>query len=260
ILPLGLCGQLISYDFEEWETFFNYEKPVGWETNQDTIFQSLTKDSDSASGDFAMKLFSESTSGFFGCISSAQTSAVFDAPSPLTLQLKAFVKIIPETAATKPNFVISVSVFNNSTFLDNISYETDTAITEYEEITMDIPFHFVDSLVIRISSGGFPTAVDGCEGHTIAYVDDVSIVENIISSNSKLEEEDFSFYPNPSNGFLNIESENAYVTYQVRDIIGQKLESGVIENGRINLLSKGNLIVVVRTKEGDSKIIRIVNF
>ncbi len=60
-------AQIELISFEDWEDYLNYERPVGWETNQDATYKRLEKSTDAMDGAYALKFVPSSTSAWHRC-------------------------------------------------------------------------------------------------------------------------------------------------------------------------------------------------
>ena len=57
LIHYGLSrAQIPDGSVELWEEVFNYDKPAGWSTNQDTLHSRFEKDSISIDGNYSLKI------------------------------------------------------------------------------------------------------------------------------------------------------------------------------------------------------------
>src|SRR5688572_1061242 len=101
IIPLILDlessqAQIPNGSFEFWEEVLNYEKPVGWSTNQDTNYTRIEKDTFAIEGNYSLKLMPTVTYSWQGCTSWAVTHVEFDSVLPYNSALTFYLKSVPE--------------------------------------------------------------------------------------------------------------------------------------------------------------------
>lgn len=80
-------------------------------------------------------------------------------------------------------------------------------------------------------------------------LDTLDELKNVLSTNDKVLEQNISIFPNPTSGSLNIKTVNitSELKYQVFNLLGQNLKSGVIRNNEpINLSSLANAVYLVK--------------
>ncbi len=79
-----------------------------------------------------------------------------------------------------------------------------------------------------------------------------------VASTNKFDKQSLKLYPNPTNGLVYIEAQDLQ-SYEVYNLLGQRLLSGTSEVINLQDLSKGTYIVKVRTQSGEvmtSKVIK----
>ena len=84
-------------------------------------------------------------------------------------------------------------------------------------------------------------------------LDNVNVVTNDLTNQEKFISNSFSVYPNPSNGYINIQSSVNNENVNIYNTIGKKVWSGIIENIVQVYLSKG--IYFLENKKETIKII-----
>src|SRR5690554_1879256 len=82
-------------------------------------------------------------------------------------------------------------------------------------------------------------------------------------SNASFEKQTLKLYPNPTSGLVHIEATQELQSYEVYNLLGQRLLSGNVNvNGNINInlqeLSQGTYIVKVRTQSGEVMTSKVV--
>lgn len=78
-----------------------------------------------------------------------------------------------------------------------------------------------------------------------------------VASNNSFEKQTLRLYPNPTNGLVHIEAQDLQ-SYEVYNLLGQKLLSGTNEVINLQELSKGTYIVKVRTQTGEVMTSKVV--
>ena len=246
IIILAFCqgsfGQILNGSFEEWTTELNYEKPTFWETNQDSLYTRIQKDTCRIDGDFSIKFTSNSPSAWVDCNSHASLSTRLNESIVENQHISFYLKSIP---------VDTHEVFFQFTayyYKDNQSEGQETFMAEetYEDFSLielaDIPFG-VDSIQIFIFSGAINGADDGCYQRTTSWVDGLRIFKRT-SATKSISQNGVKIYPNPSNGNFNIQqSANKYKRYRVLNILGKEIKSGTLENSNFSIPKSGPYIL-----------------
>ena len=87
----------------------------------------------------------------------------------------------------------------------------------------------------------------------IIALDNVNVVTNNLTNKEKLNSNSFSVYPNPSNGYINIESSENDEIVNIYNTMGKTVWSGIIDNKVLIYLAKG--IYFLENQEETFKII-----
>ena len=87
----------------------------------------------------------------------------------------------------------------------------------------------------------------------IIALDNVNVVTNNLTNKEKLNSNSFSVYPNPSNGYINIESSVNDEIVNIYNTMGKTVWSGIIDNKVLIYLAKG--IYFLENQEETFKII-----
>ena len=87
----------------------------------------------------------------------------------------------------------------------------------------------------------------------IIALDNVNVVTNNLTNKEKLNSNSFSVYPNPSNGYINIESSVNDEIVNIYNTMGKTVWSGIIDHKVLIYLAKG--IYFLENQEETFKII-----
>ena len=244
VLPILLDAQIVTFDFEEWINEENYERPVEWETSQDTLFSRIVKSDDSSNGEYAMKFLSDVTSGFLGCETFARAQFKIDNPSTSNLLLECDVKVIPLDLNENPFFSLMVQLYKNGNFVDEVEWETEESIMEYEKITLDLPYSHIDSVEIIIWGGAISTATDACVQNTEAWIDNIVLKEDVVNSQKVVEYERVGISYNIAQRTVNISGDySKYNKYIISDISGRLIQKGNLSHQTISFDGNGIYIL-----------------
>ena len=235
IMPFLSSAQVASFGLEDWENISTFEKPIGWETTQDTLFDRILKSSDSSEGNFAMHFVAQSSSAFLMCDAYAWTSFKIENPSSKYLALTFDVKIIPEIDMTTPFFVANVEVYQNGTAIGNATWRPVDAILDYEKILLEIPYVEIDSMTITFGSGAIGSSVDDCYAKTEAWLDNIVVVEGITNTTFNVNNNVLKIAPNPISHFINIEGDiKRFSAYEIISTSGQLMQKGKMTDSQID--------------------------
>lgn len=148
ILGQPVFSQIPNGNFESWTPEFNYERPSFWETNQDTIYDRLSKDTDRIEGEYSLKLSTNSPSGWVECNSIARLSTKIEEITSENQYINFYLKSIPVDDTQDVFFNFSAYYFKDGEVEANELFQAEQT---YEEFTLiefaDIPIG-VDSLQI----------------------------------------------------------------------------------------------------------------
>lgn len=242
-------AQIPNGGFESWTQEFNYETPTGWESNQDTFYLRVEKDSLSVEGNYSLKLNSNVQSAFFDCSSTVGMQTKFDEPVSDQQNISFYLRCIPDN----PEFIffeLIASYYKDGQLESYESYIPEQTFEEFTQIEMeDIPLG-VDSLKIVIFSGALNGADDGCYNFTNSWVDDLKINTTTTAVHNKIEKQ-IEIFPNPSSGFFNIQQEsNEYKTFRVLNILGKEILRGTLENSSFYITRRGPYILQLHSSKG----------
>ncbi|MFK7773552.1 MAG: hypothetical protein AB8F94_15485 [Saprospiraceae bacterium] len=268
----SVIGQIIpNGSFEEWEIVNGYEKPVGWLTNQDPIHEGLVKSNLSHDGNYSLLLFpSEETmsSGWTTCESLIYTSIKLTDLIGLNKSFFFYLKSIPDSTGLSiwndnvtPYISLRVRMFLNGSYLGENTLSHFGIVPKFDLMEMPITITNADSIQIFLSGGSTANGFDGCAYHSYSWIDDFRIGDSgIISTNKNINQDSYEIFPTPSEGLINIKGDLTKLEgYEIFNLLGQRLENGIIKTSQINIKSKGTLFLVLKSNSGDSSIFKIIN-
>lgn len=133
------------------------------------------------------------------------------------------------------------SILNSMLFFDTIALPN--LWTNFQVKLEDIPLNTPLYIAFRHYSNN----------RYIMALDNVNVVTNDLTNQEKFISNSFSVYPNPSNGYINIQSSVNNENVNIYNTIGKKVWSGIIDNIVQVYLSKG--IYFLENKKETIKII-----
>lgn len=254
-------GQIPNGGFEDWEATPYYEKPLFWNTNQDSDFVRFEKDTICVEGNFSLKAIPSTYSAYFECNSQANIRVGLDMPVGEGKCLAFFLKSIPDSTnqcgggICNTFFRIAGRFWASGISVSVYKWESYVPIDTFTEIEIPIADPDVDSLSIYIYAGAENGATDGCHFQSISWVDGIRI-KTIAGYEPKPENDpaDVTVFPNPSNGTIQIDPPNGrFDKYQIIDNLGRMIQEGRLMNSTILFESKG--VFWLRLFQSDGKAI-----
>ncbi len=243
-----VCGQIPNGSFEFWEEIFNYEKPLDWSTNQDTLHTRFERDTISIDGQYSLKIIPGVTSSWLGCESQAGIHVNFNT----TLASNSSLTFYAKSVSTDPGqnndvyLIVNVFTFNSDTILNTYDWRTFTSIEEFTKVEIPLSDENIDAISIFISGGAGSNPGDGpCLNRSISWIDGMAI-DSLTSDgfSSLLEVPYVSVYPNPSNGLVHIRNrDGSSMEYELYSIIGELISKGQIVGDELVIHEKGTYIL-----------------
>jgi len=232
-------SQIPNGSFESWEIVDNYEVPTLWQTNQDSTIVRVSKDQDSADGEYAMKFSSNAGSAWFDCASRATLYHKFDEAIGENQSFFFYLKTISLQQNEDPFFSLFCRPFVDGVQQEAIEWFSTTEYTEYTQIEIPIFNSAIDSIELILASGALNGADDGCYSETEAWLDGFALSPST-TSNENVSKENINIYPNPSDQKFRIsQEENEYQFYCIFNNLGQEVQSGKLENEEVILADQG---------------------
>ncbi|GJM32311.1 MAG: hypothetical protein DHS20C18_13120 [Saprospiraceae bacterium] len=245
ISPNYLYSQIPNGGFENWEIIDDYEKPVNWETNQDTNHIRFEKSNISFEGEYSMKIISSSLTAWTECNSLAQTSVKLDPYEGENRSLSFNLKSIPDTLNQTGNlfFILRVIFFESGNFESDYQLERYDIIEEFTFVEIPMSNPNVDSLEISIIGGAWNGPADGCHDRTITWIDNF-MINTMLTSTIDNTINNINIFPNPSKGIIEVQS-RAYQfnRFELINSQGIIVERGNIINSSIRTNSTGLFVL-----------------
>ncbi len=193
----ALC-QIPNGGFEYWENILNYEKPVLWQTNQDSNIVRFVKDTIRTEGAYSLKIVPSAATAWLDCRSIATTSAKLVAPVGDNQSLYFQVRSVPDNQFGGTYLEILGKFYAGGTFISNYEWKNFEEIEDFTAVELPIPSPDVDSLTISISGGAINGAADGCSNMSFSWVDGFEISSStLLNIPETLDESSVLFFPNP---------------------------------------------------------------
>ena len=239
LIHFSTIAQIPNGGFEIWETIENYEVPSLWETNQDTIYSRITKDSISIEGEYSLKLSSDSQTAWFDCSSRVTLSHRLETPIGEGKSFFFNVKVQPDNIDNIGYFSFYCFPYVNGMLQESIKWETSEEYTDFTLIEIPISNPEIDSIFIQIVSGALNGADDGCYNKTNAWVDGLSI-ENSTTNVINVLQDQINIYPIPTDSKITIEQKgHEYHKYCVFNNLGQEIMHGDLSIPELELPETG---------------------
>lgn len=258
LIQTEMFAQISNAGFEEWEQIQNYEKPMFWDTNQDSTFTRFEKGEISVEGEYSLKIIPSTP--IMSCMSIARIGVKLQTPIGENKSLTFFAKSIPFPSNDEETVFLQVSghLYSGGNFESNYVWETFDRIDDFTKIQIPITYPNVDSISIVIAGGASLRPADGCENYSYSWIDGMKIEElEVVSSHSELEVNDteIAIFPNPSNGIIEINDKgntifnnnvnNNVNRFYLYSLDGRLVKSGHLTDGTINTqnILAGNYLI-----------------
>lgn len=248
-------AQIPNGSFELWEDVFDYEKPISWWTNQDTLYSRFEKDSNSIEGDFSLKIIPGAISSWNGCESRASIHVDFGNPLAKNSALTFFIKAISIDSSINndPFLRIYIYYIDSLKQTNTILWSVPETFNEFTRIQIPLPDENLNGISILIAGGAGTNPTDGpCIHRTISWIDEMTIES--ISSNGYLkfqQNPEISVYPNPSSGLINVTCvDKAIMEYQLYSLTGEIISKGKMPSGQLLIQNKGIYILKLLIDSG----------
>lgn len=260
ILSFPLFSQILNSSFEEWESFPTYDKPLHWETNQDTNFVRFIKDTISYEGDYALHAVPSGVSAWTNCASVAKVGVKLAAPIGSNQSLYFYLRTLSVNANDDTYAEVSGKLFLDQTFVSNYYWITSEEYPEYSLIEIPIDEPTIDSLTIEIWAAKANAANDGCFGASQVWFDNFYIAEKSITAIKSLDEINVTIFPNPSNGRIELKGDIApFKKFRIINLLGQEVAGGNLENAAIEINDVGVLFLILENEKGETFVGKILN-
>lgn len=210
LCTLNALSQIPNGGLEDWETIQNYEKPLLWQTNQDTNIVRFMKDTVRTEGAYSLKIIPGTGSAFWDCRSIAWASAKLAAPVGDDQGLYFHARSIADNPFGGTYLEVSGKFYAGGTFVSNYEWKTFDEIVDFTAVELPIPSPGVDSLTINIFGGALNGATDGCGNKSYSWVDGFEILPSTATAISEsLDESPVRVFPNPVGDIVHFDSPNS---------------------------------------------------
>lgn len=246
-------GQIPNGGFESWESVNNYEVPVFWETNQDTLYTRVTKDTIRIEGSYSLKLSSDVGTAWLDCTSKATISHKLDYPIGIEKSIFFNLRILSNNPDGSAFFSFFCLPYVNGMAQEAIIWQTDQEYPDFSLIEIPISNPEIDSLFIEITSGAVNGSDDGCYVQTDAWVDGFAL-ENSTTSVENILQSQVSIFPNPTHRKITIKQDgNEYDDYCIFNSLGQEILHGTLLNNEIELTEAGIYFIQLTSNLSSSR-------
>jgi len=248
--------QIPNGDLELWESILNYEEPIGWFTNNDTLHTRLEKDSIAVEGVYSLKFIPTVFSSWEICNSIAGIHVGLSEPLASNSKLVFYAKAIPFDPSLDSTvfLIVVVNVLDSGQIIKTYDWRTNTTLEEFSRIEIPIAGDNIDAINILIYGGASTNPTDGpCIGRSFSWIDDLSIESSTaVEPVTFIEKPNVSIYPNPTSGIVNIHCSEGHIeSFELYSIVGALISKGKVENGQLNIQGKG--MYVLKLVQSSSK-------
>ena len=248
-------GQFEKEGFENWEMIGSYEKPTGWETNQDTVLLRIQKDTNSIEGKYSLKMLPSSNSSWHDCKSRLNRESRLSGQVGSNRCLVFYVKSIKDsTNKTGLTFIrITGRMYERLNINGHYyNWESFTEIPSYRRVEIPFTNKNIDSVSIRIEGGARSNGFDGCTARSESWIDGICI-DYCNSTHVKNEENliNIEVSPNPSKGNLIVSVEpSRQMKYELINMQGRIVYMGKLTDEMISFDKKGVYHLNIRDATG----------
>lgn len=224
LCTLNTLSQIPNGGFEDWEAIQNYEKPLLWQTNQDTNIVRFIKDTVRAEGAYSLKIIPGTGLAFWDCRSIAWASAKLAIPVGNDQSLYFHARSIADNPFGGTYLEVSGKFYAGGTFVSNYEWKTFDEMVNFTAVELPIPSLGVDSLTINIFGGALNGATDGCGNKSFSWVDDFEIEPSTTTDIPEVfDEPPIIAFPNPVGDIVRFESpySSAWEKIEVFDSAGK---------------------------------------
>ena len=260
LTPISLLGivygQIPNGGFEDWEFIQNFEKPVGWNTNQDSNLIRFEKDTLSVEGSYSLKFVPSTYTAFYNCTSFAYKRIGLDGPIGENKSLTFFLRSVPDTLNPFESayFEIKCAFFESGTLSSHYEWTTFEVIDDFIKIEIPIANSSVDSIGIFMYGGATNGATDACHYRSFSWVDKMRIETTTSASicpNKVNPEDQVQIFPNPSSGIIHIgETGIQFNKFELINAQGRTVEKGDLINSTLHIDEKGLFLLRLFSADG----------
>ena len=253
--------QIPNASFEEWEQIDNYDKPVGWETNQDTFTARIIQDSVfKVDGEYSMHFVSNASSAWQSCTSRIYSWNTLNDELEENQSLYFYLKMLSINSNDDAYFEVQMTGYKNN---EVIGTAHSIFFEEYEEFELiELPMNFAgaDLIIFNFLGGALDGPADGCIFRSTSWLDGLEIKESSLTSIITIENVTIDIYPNPSFGKIEIKGDwEKYDSFKIYDLYGRELENGLLQSSELTLISKGILFLILKSNTGNQSVFKIIN-
>jgi hypothetical protein len=269
LLGFFLCNaQLPNGGFENWDSTNNFIEPTGYTSSNahsDGSFYPVSRSNDvstSSKGNYSMRIESNKAelpgAEAFGLLVQNREGNFMRGPQPAfalkghCTALRGALKYYPDLS---DSMLIMVQFFKNGNTVSFGQLILSDTVDQWSDFKIQMtPYGEADSATILISSYyamGPPPAYSP-KGNSVLYVDDLWLEgETLSSPNHRIAKLDFSVYPNPSLGILNIKVDyEPGLKLEIMNAKGLIVYDQVLMSGNkiidVSFLPKGIYLLKVR--------------
>lgn len=254
-------SQIPNASFEEWEMINNYDKPIDWNTNQDTFFTRIIQDSVfKMDGNYSMHFVSHAPSAWQDCTNRLSTSITLNDGLAENQSIYFYLKLLSINANNDAYFQVRIQGYKNG---QNLGFIDSTFWSEVEEFELiEIPMNFAGAELINFDffGGAVNGGLDNCVVRSTSWLDGLEIKNSTTTSIHTAENSALKIFPNPSFGKIEMQGDwEKYQSYKIYDLLGRELEKRNLQSSELILKSRGILFLVLESNNGNELIFKIIN-
>lgn len=242
-------GQQLLWGFEDWIEIDNeIENPLDWDVNNyspglDSLFNRFFKDSiHVVEGKYSMRAEKDSliNNAFFDCTSRASRYITLD--DPLNEGMSFYFDVRTKSLTEWPESFVDITVgfSKDNDYLGRVEWRQYEELEAFERIELPIEFVDADAISIHLELASQNGALDDCSSNSIVWLDNLRIEESSIVKVQDYSNEHIEISPNPTIGSISFSTHKLEgAKYEILNLLGAKIQEGIIHNHKIELLHGG---------------------
>lgn len=267
-LAMTINAQIPNAGFETWTTFGSYEEPDGWATMNPACagpFYSCTKSADHYEGNYSIRLENNTSltqyTGGYGMAITDTMAYPFQPAFAVTGQPNTLSGYYKYTSLNNDTMFIRIVSFKNSIMLGYNTFKTGTSTTNWTGFDLPLTYPAADSATIYFSAFSPSSQVDGPNGNSVLYVDDLRLQNVAVNDRVRaLKNTVFNLSPNPASRLVTVDMADLGrrdLAVNIYHLTGRLIRTAALGPNRqqmdISDLANGVYLVEIKGKEWTGK-------
>jgi hypothetical protein len=247
---IASAQEIPNANFEDWTVLIWTPEPDGWVSDNTEVSLSVTQDTESYEGEYAMKVTAIQTG--IGAYGEAYTTFDTEIVPP---SLDFYVKTASEFGAVS----VSISFFNNENEIYTEFWSTTESYSEWTPISLEL--NQIEPILTHAIVRVFAEVGDLVPGSAEISVDAMGFGSQL-STSDPLTSREVSVYPNPANEQIYIDSKESIRDLRLISAEGRLIKKWESEKGQTSLnlseIPEGIYVLIGQTNNGTTIRKRIV--